>query len=194
MRINELQKPSDVETFQKTDPRNKKGYIPDPPIYPSKDNIWNTLVELMEKHGFKKIGIGVNATVFQNPDYPYVVKIFKEDTGYLKWLKFIENFRGNPHVPVIRGKPTKINKYFYAIRLEPLSSAGKYPKLYAIFNKAFNQYMFNNIVPQDKNLVELFEFLKENDPILDIHSGNIMIRDGDTPTIVIIDPFYDYRA
>jgi len=86
--------------------------------------IRETLPEWLVSHGFRQVGDGKYATVYEHPSLDYVLKIFEPyDRGYL-W--FVKNLLTGPKwyrssvFPKIIGKPIK-----FAIQLD--SDYGSYP-------------------------------------------------------------------
>ena len=87
---------------------------------------WKTALRVfIEDRGLKKIGSGVYGYVFEIPNDPkHVLKIFS-DRAYLRWVQLCQTkLKGNPYVPVFKGKPVKLykNQDLWAIRLEKLVS------------------------------------------------------------------------
>jgi hypothetical protein len=166
-------------------------------------------IELASQYGFKKIGIGYRSTVFGNPKYPYVIKLFVRDYGYMKYLKFCMDNKKNPYMPKIRGKVIKINNYMYAVRLEKLIPYGDLPTtdkvkieslaqmLFDIMEKGKNfDASYQNLIKytkSNKNLIDIrnvVEFFMNNNLKLDPIVYNFMKRpNGD---IVITDPLFGY--
>lgn len=164
-----LQKPSEVMAFRKA--------VAHVNAVDARVNEWRgTLKQLMAKFGFKPVGEGNYGAVFENPQYPYIIKVFMKDTAYLKWLDFAKRHQNNPFVPKIKGKVTRIGPYFMAVRLEKLSPAPFKMKYWDDDEK-------------DPNVIEVKNFLDQNTKLLDMHLGNLMAR-GSQP--VLIDPFYNY--
>lgn len=74
----------------------------------------------LSDHGFKQLGAGAFAGVWEHPDHPWVFKIFKGDEAYFTYYNYCKQHRNNPNVPRIKGHPIKINNDTYAIRMEKL--------------------------------------------------------------------------
>ena len=150
------------------------------------------LDNLMAMHDFHPIGAGGFATVYENDEYPFVLKVYVDSSsdrpGYKQWIDWCRNNQHNPFVPKIKGKTIRIVESIYATRLE---------KLYPIvgdsipdkLRKMYKGWRFERIAASDldPNLLEIFKFFsvgKVNFP--DFQNANIMKRqDGQ---IVIIDP------
>lgn len=69
------------------------------------------LVNELVRMGYSKriLGSGIYGIVFDKPNSNYVYKVFNiSDKGYIKYLKFLEMYKDNPHVPKILGKPIRI--------------------------------------------------------------------------------------
>lgn len=188
MNLAELRNPEDIRDFKKKfdDKDTAK------PIY--RNPQWKAdLDEKMEKHGFYILGAGVSGAVYKHPNYPLVLKVFKKDSGYITWFKFCKENQHNKYVPKIRGSLIRINKMFWAARLEYLKRA------HAIYHisslnmlstiKSLIQHpedIENN--EYDLDLIDIVNFLSEHRDSLDLHAGNIMIRENNE--MVIIDPLY----
>lgn len=158
----------------------------------------NSIVAKLNRLGYKKysIGEGFYGRVYARPQDDYVIKIFRQDRGYTRFLQYIRENRNNPYVPKLRGKIIKLPNNFNLVRIEKL---GIIP--YDLHSKIL--FAANN--PHDKPLVdkinkmfpglltfiaELKEMVRHSGKTLhfDLHRNNMMMR-GDTP--VIIDPFSD---
>lgn len=138
------------------------------------------------------VGSGFYSGVFARPEDNYVIKIFKKDVGYQKYIEYMTKNKHNPHVPKLRGKPVKIFNKYTLIRIEKLSPIST-PDQQEIF-ELIKKYMYGVDVIESKKILQqkfpkliriLFELKQFGPTHLDIHSGNIMFRD----TIpVITDP------
>ena len=195
MRLAELYKPKEITDFRKKFlGRNWRG-IAD---------------ELLQKHGFHHQGGGFYATVSTNEKYPYALKIFRNDDGYIEWFKFSKANQDNPFVPQFRGKITRLikNSSIYAIRIEKLSHIDN---RYSISvdgiedsgldeNKLLIKYAYNydlygrnikNLKSSGNKYVDQisaeFKRYRESGGGLDIHGGNIMKRKNGH--LVITDPY-----
>jgi hypothetical protein len=158
-------------------------------------------IENLRREGYKKylIGEGLYAGVFARPGDSYVIKLFQQDPGYEKFLKYILVNQQNPHVPQIKGKPVTIQKYYKIVRLEKLakmssdhhmdtynriiSYVSDYGKSYA---NTLNLYQLETQYPQ---LIPLLQELSKNKYLLDLSKNNILFR-GDVP--VITDPYAEW--
>lgn len=134
-------------------------------------------VELLEKYGFHPVGSGKYGEVFVNRSYPFVIKLFMKDTAYLLWLNFCKMHPNNPYCPKIRGKVVRLGDNFMAVRLEKLENGGNPDQIYNMAQRG------------DKDAIEIVNFLNKYQNLLDMHSGNVMMR-GDQ--LVITDPFYNW--
>lgn len=153
-----------------------------------------TLSSWMEEHGFGIIGAGINGAVYENPNYPYVIKVYRTDHAYDDWIWFSKTNPNNPYVPRVKGNVIRLNDVFNAVRLEKLIPA--------------DQSIANNFVDLLENLIEAHwnpskkEKLNDADPYMasiakylrdweghtDITIHNVMMRtNGD---LVLIDPLY----
>ncbi len=145
------------------------------------------LQNFLHHYGFKAIGSGAAGLVFENPKYPWILKIFRKDYAYLRWVKFCLAHPDNPYCPKFRGKVIRITDEFYAIRVERLSEISTH--LYFEMEEELEQLMDGNPQNDDPDLKEIAEFLNGNKKLLDFHQGNFMQR-GNTP--VVIDPLYNF--
>jgi hypothetical protein len=69
--------------------------------------------------GWSNAGAGVFGKVFAKPNKNYVLKLFKQDLAYRKYLDLITS-KENKHFPKLRGLPIKVNDNYSAIRIEKL--------------------------------------------------------------------------
>lgn len=154
------------------------------------------LTQLLKQYGWDQVGFGYYATVYEHPRYPYVVKIFVNDTAYAEYFTIMKENQGNPHVPKIRGNFMHVGDVGFAVRLEKLE------QVHNIRDPVFAQYIapglprtMHTIIREDNE-----PFLQENWPQLlsliqqikavdfahmDWASRNVMTRGT---TLVITDP------
>ena len=192
MRINdiltELKKPKDIDKFRKFYQELEQG---------TANSSWRYYVnKVLAEYGFKQIGKGSFASVYSNPKYPYVLKVFRKDDGYVKWFNFCRQHQGNPLIPIIRGKVVKITEMFFAVRLEKLRSYNgfsmrephnKLNKLFA--DKIDNKQQDDLELTGNKYIDPIIKVFLEHEGYIDLHAANLMKRqDGQ---IVIIDPFFE---
>lgn len=78
--------------------------------------------QYLEQHGFKKLGQGTYGATYESPKYPYVFKVFNNDSGYKTYLDYVLKNQNNPNVPKIKGTYIKINDDTYAVRMEKLKA------------------------------------------------------------------------
>lgn len=120
-------------------------------VYIRLDNYKNRLIN----NGWKEIGEGSFATVFEKLGKNYVLKLYISDAGYESFLDFLEQNQNNPHLVKIkrslipsRSEVTKIG--LVAIeKLKPISrsdwrinlstSLGRFLTNYNINHKSFDQ-------------------------------------------------------
>jgi hypothetical protein len=57
------------------------------------------LGEILREHGWKLLGTGAEAAVAAHPSKPYVLKIFKNSSRYNHFVKFVDHYPSNPHLP-----------------------------------------------------------------------------------------------
>jgi hypothetical protein len=162
--------------------------------------------------GWRQIGAGSFARVLKHPNYPYVLKLFDaKDTCYLKFLNWVSQNQNSPYLPEVRGKPLKITKDVYAIRLERLSPIrGNNPqfslmntwhnyKLYDVrdeeeFKKLFKMLADAELYQSQQDFIDfLFELSKFVKSIssceVDYHDANVMQRND---ILVVIDILFPY--
>lgn len=169
--LTEMRKPAEIEHFRRTVSRFTE------PDSRTADEWQTELPELMGRYGFKQLGTGKFGSVFGNPNYPYIIKVFMKDTAYLKWLDFAKQNQSNPFVPKIRGKVVKISPNFMAVRLEKLTPSLK------------DEWMDWDSNESNPNVSTILDFFDRNASLMDLHGGNFMMRGNQ---IVIIDPFYNW--
>lgn len=79
------------------------------------------LGEILNSAGFTKTGQGSNASVWSNPAYDYVLKVFmSDDVGYKSWYEYCKSHQNNVFVPKIKGTLIRLDDWTYACRLERL--------------------------------------------------------------------------
>lgn len=155
---------------------------------------------MLAQHGFRPIGQGYHAQVYDNPKLDYVVKIFTRiDTGYLYWTRVcLGPLKGNPYVPVFRGKPVKLNDEASAARLEKLSAptlnqqklAYKIQLLLTTARREKRNWLDDPVVEtMDDDLIRAIKYIQYGVEkyrfMLDVRPANIMDRNGQ---LVITDP------
>lgn len=180
--LDELRKPKELSQFRKGVAHINK--------VDTRDQSWQySLPELMAAHGFNKLGSGKYASVYKNPKYPYVLKVFMKDAAYFKWLEFVLKNRNNPYVPRIKGKVVKINDMFYAVRMEPLKPAGVAYRADE-FMQHFKKWERNTSHRSgDRDIDDILKYFSKHKKLLDLHGENVMMRGKQ---LVIIDPFYNW--
>jgi hypothetical protein len=158
---------------------------------------------------------GHYSTVLYKPNMPYVLKLFTpRDTAYLSYLKLITSV-SNPHFPVIRGKPTKVNDRYYAVRLEHLTLLTGHREIelreqaatcltyLSILDKEkdpkiqleYQAKVINSARHLPRTLVTAIDLInihciKGQSVVTDLHEENVMMRGN---TMVIIDPIQPNR-
>jgi hypothetical protein len=167
-----------------------------------------------KKSGGKNIGYGAFGMVYSHPKWQYVLKTFKSDDSYLKFVRYAYD---NPHpsFPKFYGKPQRvspkiqtINDKRYLVRIEKLKPISKKAfdkidfRLADFFKLIHNpddvsdeeRYellnMRSNLRQVSKSVYNLLEglYLIRSNLMLpeDLHDGNLMVRnDGQ---FVWIDP------
>jgi hypothetical protein len=148
-----------------------------------------TVAELMESIGFFLIGSGKYGAVFKKEGYPWAVKIFMRDTAYLTWLKFCKANPNNIHLPKFKGKVTKINDMFMAVRVEMLRqplNIGEARELSRLQRICEGSHLDN--ITDDELDIQMFLYQHRN--IADVHGENIMINSSGVP--VVFDALYNW--
>jgi hypothetical protein len=172
----ELYKPKDLANF-------KKDIKPFTKV-DSRDSSWAMkLPEYFAKYGFEFLGSGKYGSVFGNPRYPFIIKVFMKDAAYMKWIEFCNRNKNNPYCPKFKGKVIKISDNFFAIRVEKLT-----PTVSSAY-KEFSLALKTGEADYDKDLKTVVDFLNDNKSLLDMHSENVMMRGNQ---LVVIDPFYNW--
>lgn len=179
MKITELTRPADIEQANRV--LNRSGY---------RD------ITKEPGHG----GGGAYAEVLWRADLPYVVKLFvKSDEAYLRYLRLITSV-SNPHFPIVRGRPMRVNDSYYAVRLERLTPIVGGP---AENLRYFMEQCLEGLTERDADrmraaaqhlpqsaktaIAHIYRWCIQKYPgtVIDLHKHNAMLRGN---TIVIIDP------
>lgn len=205
MKINEITGYKNNEIYLKA----KDTFSGDPPLFDKfahRSNNFRKFTNFLVDSGFRLVGKGSYGAVYEKPGYPWLFKIFTDDTPYEKYIRWAIANQSNPHVPKIKGGLLKINNRTFAVRMEKLahfsSQLGdeKIQKLRIILSKYEGEYgmerseknWLTSTYPKLLQVVDAIEKIYHSDDSfgMDMHgdSGNIMLR-GDVP--VITDPLYD---
>lgn len=159
--------------------------------------------KFMRENGFKLLGSGGFANVYERSGYPWVFKIFTGDPAYMTWLKYVAAHQNNEHVPKLRGKPFKINDTTYAIRMEKLTPLPNNftddPILDAVMYGGVPLTRKSERTITDAGHTDLVAVLKaimqiayaDKNYNTDLHRHNLMMRGN---TAVITDPLADRRV
>jgi len=159
-------------------------------------NAWEKFKFELEELGFEELGSGGFGIVFERPGYPWVFKVFNNDHGYMAYLNYVINHQNLSAVPKIKGRPIRINKNTYAIRMEPLYKLRG--ELALELNntptdglKSSEYKEFVDMIAQQwpdvaKVLADLPGITGKSRLYLDLHDENVMQRADGTP--VITDP------
>ena len=161
---------------------------------------WMFVIDaFFRKYGFTSSGTGAFGYVAIKEDYPYALKVFRHDAGYLKWYDFCKKNQDNPFVPKIRGKIIKMVEDIFYVRLEKLEPFRVGDKIESEINQIFIANLFS-ISPYrpgeikltgNKYIDDILKELGENKRMLDIRQPNVMKRkDG---THVLIDPYISWK-
>ncbi len=91
-------------------------------VTPHMRNHSTMLASILEKHGWHLLGTGFEAAVAEHPQKAYVLKIFKSDSKYGHFVKFVQMHAQNPHLPRFSRyvKPVPGTNYSY-VRMEKLN-------------------------------------------------------------------------
>lgn len=214
--ITELSKPSEIDPV-KAALRNFRseageddflsaysdfGFWATSPVAPWRDTkvaIRAQIKTALEKYGFKLIGSGAKGAAFSHKNYPYIIKLFSYDDGYMRYIKFANQNPNNRYVPKFKGQPTKIFGEIYYVRVEKLEEIPpKNPKIitlmqsFDLITRMLQRYGHLNAeaksLKPNKDMMALCNFMYKTPSTVapDLHAGNFMMRpNGD---IVIIDP------
>lgn len=94
--------------------------------------------QILMAAGYKRLGTGMFAAVYEKPGSPYVLKVFSaKDNAYQDFIKLAKEHQDNPHFPKFYGKLLRITKNYFAIRMEKLSVFDPHhfgEKAYALFD------------------------------------------------------------
>lgn len=182
------------------------------------DRTLSDILNDFEKSGGQVLGIGSYGKVLYHPKWKFVLKIFKHDDFYLKFVRFaVKNPR--PSFPVFYDMPRKIipnykrhknDPYLYVVKTEKLNSISKqefmdidYYKHYCNvdFSTLPDSYVWKEIkkkleqldkkYPSLKTFIDDYDFLQESgiEGADDWHQYNIMKRNNGQ--FVLIDPYWE---
>lgn len=140
----------------------------------------NSLVDI-EDIGYRFVGDGAYANVFVSNSGDHVVKIFRYDRAYMKWLNFCYKNQHNPYVPKLMSNVYKLVDDYYAVFMEVLKT--DYDKIYE--NDLWKCVVLSKD-PKDEFQSVLYNEISSNSHLEDLHSGNILFR-GETA--VVTDPY-----
>ncbi len=76
---------------------------------------------MLKTHDFNMTYKGSHSRIYTNPKLDYIVKVFKNDPCYMKFISFALKNQNNPHLPKIKGKIIKLSDDISAVRIERLS-------------------------------------------------------------------------
>lgn len=80
-----------------------------------------TPAEILKKYGWDFINNGVFGAVAKHPNKDYVLKLFRDDSGYLEFVEFALHYQ-NVHLPRISKEARKIpGTDYYYVRMEELT-------------------------------------------------------------------------
>ena len=190
MKLEELKKPKEIEKF-----RND---LKDYKEVDSREQGWrHTLPQYMEKYGFNLAGSGKYGSVYINPKYQFVIKVFMKDSAYLRWLSFCRKNQDNPFVPKMKGKVLRITDIFYAVRIEKLDefewSKIRNVSVNKLFMWALDEFEEGDgplRMTHNDDIDDVFAHFDKNRELFDLHDGNMMMRNN--KQLVVIDPYYNF--
>ena len=190
MRLSELYKPKEINSFRKEYNNDRFQWI-------------YKAMAALKQYGFNYAGQGSFATVAINDNYPFALKLFREDAGYIKWLDFCKKNQNNPFIPKTRGKVIRVIKAtqknsrdIYAIRIEKLNNyftERNETELNSLFLKYVYEARRNKKLGKigssgNKFVDDIVDEFTKNFKLLDLTYSNIMRRNNSQ--IVIIDPYF----
>ena len=79
--------------------------------------------KLLYNNGFRALGSGSFGTVWDNPNLPYVLKVFTDqDRAYIDWINTARQHSDNPHMPhFVSPRAMRIVPGVMAVRMEKLT-------------------------------------------------------------------------
>jgi len=131
MRIQELTGYKNNPIMQRA--KQDVGDIDPSTMYDLDEPAFDKFFKYLEQHGFKRLGYGTFANVYEKPGYPWVFKLFKDDDPYIWYYKYCRANQNNPHVPKIKGNLIKVSDDTFCVRMEkltPYPETPEYKKLY----------------------------------------------------------------
>lgn len=154
-----------------------------------------TLVDMLERNGFKPIGEGYFSYVYERGNE--AVKLYF-DKCYDQFIA-LARANPNPHFPKFKGNSVKFGPSIRMIRMEkltPITPFGEADRVARMVKSYYNAARDGNEVDyevpeEEKGLFEACRILYENNKAncyFDMHGANVMMRGS---TIVITDPFSD---
>lgn len=160
--------------------------------------------DFLEMNDWKPISSGLYGFVFTHPDLDYVIKVFKHDDGYLRFVRYAQN-NPSPYLPKFRGKIMRIDDGLFAVRMEKLEEcpatmtwaldlisnfADGHDSLPDFIKKAkSSEYWLRckAVIEANPGIMELVDELRKfRVRYMDLHAGNFMMRGK---TLVITDPY-----
>lgn len=160
---------------------------------------YDDLIKQLRQQGSRLVGRGLYAKVFSHPtNKKVVIKVAADDKGYGAYVKWALKRQGNPLVPIIFDhKRLTIEDIIVTVttieKLKPIQDR--------FFGHALaSEFLFDEIeeaLDERRYLYKLLpdysssvlKFLYRNSDMLDLHSGNVMLRGKQ---LVITDPFASY--
>lgn len=188
--VNEVTLPPEIKAFARDNTDEK--IVSQVQMQAARKNpAWKRgLVKSMKAHGFALVGTGINGAVFQHPDYPYVIKVYRRDQGYDEWLYFCQRNAANTYVPKLRGQVIRLNAIFSAVRIEklqpcPSDLAGDFIDRLDALERRLVDWR-NPPLDAEPDLLAVAKFTRDWESHGDVTPHNIMQRANGE--VVLIDP------
>jgi thiamine kinase-like enzyme len=70
-----------------------------------------TIFRLLKRHGIDFVGAGRYGHVFTSPKWDYVVKLFRDDPTYLRYVNYVLKHPNNEHFPKIVKRPLHMHMF-----------------------------------------------------------------------------------
>lgn len=129
------------------------------------EEIHNIVKKLLNE--WNVIGYGSNSAVYNNPKYPFVMKIYKKSPLYEKSLQLIKNEFSNAFPTIIKG-PLNINKNCSVVFFEKLEKVPQ-NEYEHIIKKMINGSNDENIKNLYETLKRLFVYSKMDENLIDLN-------------------------
>lgn len=172
---------------------------------PEPNSTMNAFIGKMKREGFEELGAGTMALVFHKPGANDVLKAFRHDSCYVKFLTLISNNKQDNHLPkIIDYQQLKTPPYagLHVVKMEKLYKtttpdeygSGRACSIYLNKPSEENEKILKETLQKfDQRNIGLIQTVKllASMPLgscnIDLHNDNIMRRKD--RTLVIIDPY-----